>query len=83
MSISPWSGTRGLERLPCLKHYNVRELEGGFTLQQNAAKNTNYIQKCFTYKQFRIKFHTKNPGGAYVYNPPSGVRWLQRLPCLK
>ncbi len=45
-----------------------------FTSGLNAAKNTEYIEKCFEQKLFRIKFPTKKSVGAYVYlhpHPPS------------
>ncbi len=45
MFIFPWNGAGGLQRLSCLKYYNVREWENRFTLQQNAAKNIDYIEK--------------------------------------
>ncbi len=45
MYIFPWNGARGLQRILYLKHCNVWEWENGFTLQQNATKNTDYIKK--------------------------------------
>ncbi len=47
MSISPRSGARGLERLPCLKQYNVLKQENRLTLGLNAAKGTDYMKKSF------------------------------------
>ncbi len=38
-----------------------------FTLRLNAAKNTDYIEKCFKQKLFRIKFPTKKSVDTYVY----------------
>ncbi len=69
MSISLQSGARGLQRLPYLKYCNVWEWEGRFTLQQNAAKNTDYIQKLF-----RIKFHTKYSWGGLCLSPFNKAR---------
>ncbi len=45
--ISPRSGARGLQTLPCLKYYNVLQWESKFTLWLNGAKNTDYIKNCF------------------------------------
>ncbi len=39
MSVSSWSGARGLQTLPCLKYYN----KSRFTLGLNAAKNKNNV----------------------------------------
>ncbi len=47
MSISPKSGARGLERLPCFKYYNVLEQESTFTLGLNITEITDYIKKRF------------------------------------
>ncbi len=44
MSISPRSGARGLERLPCLK-YNALKQENRLTLELKTAKNTDYMKK--------------------------------------
>ncbi len=45
MSISPWSGARGLQRLIFLKYYNTLKWESRFTLGLNTAKNMHYIKK--------------------------------------
>ncbi len=45
MSTSPGSGARGLQRLICLKYYDVLKLEIRSTLGLNAAKNTDYMKK--------------------------------------
>ncbi len=47
MYISPRSGAMGLQRLPCSKYYNVLKWESRFTLGHNAAKNMDYMKKCF------------------------------------
>ncbi len=36
-----------------------------FTLELNAAKNTDYMEKCFKQKLYRIKFATENSVDAY------------------
>ncbi len=41
------SGANGLQRLPCLKHYNVLQWKSKFTLGFSAAESTDYIKKCF------------------------------------
>ncbi len=61
MSISPRSGTRGLQRSPCLKYYYVLKRESRSILGLNAAKIINYNKKCF-----KIKFLTKKSLDAYL-----------------
>ncbi len=46
MSTSPRSGTRELYRYGFFKYYNIPKWENSL-LQLKAAKNTNYIEKCF------------------------------------
>ncbi len=48
-------------------YYNVRQWESRFILVLNAAKNNNYIEKCFKQKLHRIKFSTKKFGDSYFY----------------
>ncbi len=50
-----------------LVHYNALTRDNRFTLWLNAAKYTDYIEKCFKQKLQRIKFPTKNSVGAYLY----------------
>ncbi len=45
--LSIQSGARKLERLPCLKYYNVMKQKSRFTLGPNPAKNTDYMKKDF------------------------------------
>ncbi len=45
MSIFPMSRGKGLQRLPCLKYYNVLKWESRFTLGLDAAKIIGYIEK--------------------------------------
>ncbi len=47
MSVSPWSGAWGLQKLRCLKYYNILKPESRFTLGLNTAENADYIKKCF------------------------------------
>ncbi len=47
MSISPWSGARGLEKLIWLKYYFVLKRQNTFNLGLNAAKSTHQIKKSF------------------------------------
>ncbi len=54
-SISSRSGARKLQRLPWLKYYHVLKQESRFILGPNAAKNTDYIEKHFKQKLFRIQ----------------------------
>ncbi len=44
-SISPVSGSRGLQRSICLKFYNVQKWKMWFTLGLSDAENTQYIKK--------------------------------------
>ncbi len=55
--------------LPFLKYYNAQEWECIFTLGLNTAKDTDYIEKQFKQKLYRIKFPTENPVEAYLYLP--------------
>ncbi len=66
ISIFTRSRARNLQRLPFLK-YNVLEQESWLTLGLNAAESTNYIEKCFNRKLYKIEFPTKSSRGAYVY----------------
>ncbi len=55
--------------------------EGRFTSKLNAAKNTDYIKKCFKQNLFGIKFPTKNLTGIYLLSPP-GVELGDYKDCL-
>ncbi len=46
----PRGGARGLERLACLKYYNVLKCENRLNLGLNAAKNSDYMKKKFQVK---------------------------------
>ncbi len=56
------SGARGSKGLQFLKYYNAWEWESTsrFIFGLNAAKNIDYIEKCFKQKFHRIEFRTKN-----------------------
>ncbi len=69
MSISPCSGTSGLQRLVSLKYNIVLKRESTFNLGLNAAKNTLHIQNSFQQKLFGIEFYTKKSPSTYVYLP--------------
>ncbi len=60
--------TRLIKRL-YFKYYSVLEWESTFTLGQNTAKSSNYIEKCFTQKLSKIKFSPKNSIDANLYLP--------------
>ncbi len=60
MSISPRSGTRGLQRLICLKYYNVLKWESGSILGRNAAKIANYNRKLFVHRRGTKLLHMVN-----------------------
>ncbi len=47
MSISPRRGDKGLQKLICLKYFNVLKWKSRCTVGLNAAENTNYIKKYF------------------------------------
>ncbi len=83
MSICLRSGARASKDLSILKYYNALKLERTFNLGLNTAKNTNYIEKGFKQKLFRIKFPIKNQWMHMFICPRSGVRGIQRLPILK
>ncbi len=63
MSISPWSGARGPERLPFLKYYNVLKQEYRLTLGPKAAKNTDYMTKKLQVKVVENSISYKKPVG--------------------
>ncbi len=44
MSLPPTSGTRGFERYPSLKYYNVEKWKSRFTLRLDATENTHRIR---------------------------------------
>ncbi len=69
MSISPWSGARGLQRLASLKYYYVQKWQFIFNLGINAAKHTHHMKKSFKLKLFKIEFRTKKSASASVYLP--------------
>ncbi len=69
MSISPHSGARWIQRLPCLKYFNVLKRKNRLTLGLNAAKNNDYMKKSLKWKFLRIQFPTKNSVDAYIYLP--------------
>ncbi len=60
MSISSQSGAMGLERLPCLKYYNVLKQENRLTLGLNAVKNIDYMKKKLEVKVVENPILTKN-----------------------
>ncbi len=47
-----------------------------FTLELNAVKNIDYIEKCFKLKVYGIKFSTKNSVDVYLYLP---LEWLHAI----
>ncbi len=49
--------------------YNALEWENMFPLGRNAAKSTDYIEKCFKQKLRRTKFPAINSVDAYLYLP--------------
>ncbi len=57
-----WKVTAGISA-----YYNALKRDSRFTLELNAAKHTNYIEKCFIQKLQRIKFPTENSLDAYLY----------------
>ncbi len=75
--------SRGLKTLIWLKNYDVQKQQITFTLGLNAGENTDYMEKSFKYKAFRIEFPTKMSMGAYVYLLPEWSKWLERLKWLK
>ncbi len=47
MSTYPRSGAMGLQKLPFLKYYYILNWKNRFILELNAAKNMDYMGKCF------------------------------------
>ncbi len=81
---SPPSRATGLERLSCLKYYNVLKRENRSTLGLNAAKNSDYMKK----KKTEVKFIEnlipyKILCGGTSLSPPNIEPELEGLPCLK
>ncbi len=70
MSTSLLRGARGLQRLICLKYFNVIKQGSTFALGLHAAKNTHYIRKSFKKKLLSIEFCIRKYMGAHVYHPP-------------
>ncbi len=74
MSISPPHSLKvgGLQRLICLKSYNVQKWKIRFTLWLNAAKNTPDIKKSC----LELNFIQKSPRAHTSISspPPSGAR---------
>ncbi len=62
ISICTRSGAMVFKIFAFLKYYNAWEWASTirFTLGVNAAKNIDYIEKCFKQKFHRIEFPTKN-----------------------
>ncbi len=61
----PWGELGNTKGLPFLKKFT--EIRNLVHLGLNAAKSTDYIEKCFSQKLFKIKFPTKNTVNAYLY----------------
>ncbi len=53
-----------------LAYYNVLKRESKFILVLNAAKNTDYMEKCFKQKLHRIEFLTKKLSGRISLSIP-------------
>ncbi len=45
--LSPRSGAKEHQRLPCLKYCNILKWKSRFSLGLNTAKFTAYIKECF------------------------------------
>ncbi len=67
MSFSPKNGDSWLQRLPCVKYYNVlkRVIDSGL----NTAKNTDYMKKKTLSQSCELNFLHKIKLGAHVYLP--------------
>ncbi len=59
MSISPKSGGKGLQRLPCFNYYNVLKWESRFTLRLDAAKITDISKKVLNKSCCELNFLQK------------------------
>ncbi len=56
MSISPWSGARGFERLMGLKYFYVLKRQITVTLGLNSDKNTDYMEKALSKSCLELHF---------------------------
>ncbi len=83
MFISSKSRVSGLQRLPRFKYYNVLKWESRLNLEVDTAKNTDYIEKHFKQKLFRIKFLAKTQWAHMSISFRSGAKGLLRLTFLK
>ncbi len=89
MHISSYQGgARGLERLACLKYYNIWKNESRLTSGLNAAENTDYMKKISNKSCLELNSLQKSHQ-ARIYLPPttptpwSEARRLGRLMWLK
>ncbi len=83
VSISPKCGARGLERLLCLKYYNVLKRENRLTLKLNVVKNSDHMKENLKWKLLRIQFPKRTQWAPMSISPQCGARRLERLLCLK
>ncbi len=78
-----YPGVKGLQRLPCLKYYNVLKRESRFTLGLNAAKNTDYRKKISNKICGEFNFLQKTQLADRYISLRNGAKELQRLPYSK
>ncbi len=60
---------RGAKHWPFFKYINALKWESRLTLELNAEKNTDCIEKCFKQKLYKIRIPAKNSVGAFLYFP--------------
>ncbi len=82
MSVSPRNGARQLERLIWLKYYNVQK-QIIFTLEPNAAKNTDFMKKTLSKRCLELNSQQKSHWLHKSISTWSRARWLKRLACSK
>ncbi len=61
MSISPWSGARGLERLMWLKYNMVQKRQITGNVVRNVVKNTHHMKKASNKSCLELNFVQKSP----------------------
>ncbi len=78
MSISPWSGARGLERLASSNYYSEGKQKITFNLGLNAAKNTHGIKKKLQIKVVQNWISYKKVRECMCLSPPGVELWGSR-----
>ncbi len=70
MSVSPQSGTKEFERLPCLKYDNILKQENRLTLGLNTVQNIDYYKKNIEVKGVENSIFCKKLSGHMCLSHP-------------